>query len=175
MSMLALELSVGDGRLEVEQGLEHMLDRLWRFALTQCRDRSLADDLVQSTCTRALERADQFQPGTRLDAWLFSILASIWRNMTRSMAVRRGQGLVEAADAQLESPEADDETRLHLRQVLEHISELPEGQRSVILLVCVEDLTYAETATTLQIPIGTVMSRLSTARKSLYALNTSKK
>ncbi|MEO0975624.1 MAG: RNA polymerase sigma factor [Pseudomonadota bacterium] len=170
IDMVVLDAPAGDGRLEVEKGLGMMLDRLWRFALTQCGDRSLADDLVQSTCTRALERADQFQPGSRLDAWLFSILVSIWRNMARSITVRRGQGLVDAVDAQLEAPSADNETRLHLRQVMLQIAKLPEGQRSVILLVCVEGFTYAETAAALDIPVGTVMSRLCTARKYLHAL-----
>jgi len=158
---------VVSGRQQVEAGLEDMLERLWRFALTQSGDRAIAEDLVQATCTRALERADQFAPGTHLDRWLFSILASIWRNMARSMAVRRGEGLVEIADAHLEAPLADEETRLHLRQVLSEIAALPEGQRSVVLLVCVEGLSYAEAAATLDVPIGTVMSRLATARKTL--------
>ena len=170
MAAVALEASVVTGRREVEQGLETMLVRLWRFAMTQCGDRALADDLVQSTCRRALERADQFEPGSRLDSWLYAILMSIWRNTTRSMSVRRGAGLVEIADAHLEAPDADGESRVHLAQVLKAISELPEGQRLVMLLVCVEGMSYSEAAQTLQIPIGTVMSRLSTARKAIHAL-----
>lgn len=155
------------GRAEVEAGLESMLTRLWRFALTQCGDQSIADDLVQATCQRALEKADQFRAGTRLDSWLYAILVSIWRNMARSIKVRQGQGLVEIADTQLESADADEETKLHLAQVLAEIAKLPDGQSSVMLLVCVEGMTYAEASVALRVPIGTIMSRLHAARRNL--------
>ncbi|MEO0785964.1 MAG: RNA polymerase sigma factor [Pseudomonadota bacterium] len=173
MNAVALEAVVETGRQEVEQGLETMLARLWRFALTQCGDHAVADDLVQSTCIRALERADQFESGSRLDSWLYSILISIWRNTTRANAVRRGAGLVEIADAHLESTAAEGESKVQVAQVLKAIAALPEGQSSVMLLVCVEGMSYAEAAQSLQIPIGTVMSRLSTARKAILALKSS--
>ena len=158
------------GREAVEQGLEAMLGRLWRFALTQCGDGSVADDLVQATCIRALERAHQFQPGTRLDSWLYTILASIWRNMARANVVRRGAGLVDIADARLEALGVDAEKRVQLGHVLSAIQSLPSKQRVVMLMVCVEGLSYAETARILQVPIGTVMSRLSGARHRLRPL-----
>jgi DNA-directed RNA polymerase specialized sigma24 family protein len=85
-------------RREVRAGLEPSLARLWRYALVLSRARDVADDLVQATCLRAIERADQFVPGTRVDRWLLAILRSIWLNEIRSRRVREGGGFVEAED-----------------------------------------------------------------------------
>lgn len=156
-----------DPRLMIAKSLPDHLTRLWRFAMVRCADRALADDLVQATCVRALERAEQFIPGSRLDNWLFSILDSIWRNVRRSQGVRNGNGLIDVAEAGLASSDADEETRLQLVDVVRLIAALPEGQRSVLLLICIEGLSYEETAQTLAIPVGTVMSRLSSARSRM--------
>ena len=81
-----------ESRREVRAGLEPSLARLWRYALVFSRARDVADDLVQATCLRAIERADQFVPGTRVDRWLFAILRSIWLNEIRSQRIREGGG-----------------------------------------------------------------------------------
>ena len=86
-------------RQEVRAGLEPSLARLWRYALVLSRARDVADDLVQATCLRAIERADQFVPGTRVDRWLFAILRSIWLNEIRSRRIREGGGFVDPEDA----------------------------------------------------------------------------
>jgi RNA polymerase sigma-70 factor, ECF subfamily len=86
-------------RKEVSAGLAPNLARLWRYALVLSGARDVADDLVQATCVRALERAEQFQLGTRLDRWLFTILRSIWLNELRSRRVRMGGGFVDASEA----------------------------------------------------------------------------
>src|SRR6202522_4085670 len=86
-------------RREVRAGLEPSLARLWRYALVLSKARDAADDLVQATCLRAIERADQFAPGTRVDRWLFAILRSIWLNEIRSQRIREGGGFVDAEDA----------------------------------------------------------------------------
>ena len=86
-------------RLEVRAGLQSSLARLWRYALVLSKARDAADDLVQATCLRAIERADQFVPGTRADRWLFAILRSIWLNEIRSQRIREGGGSVDAEDA----------------------------------------------------------------------------
>jgi RNA polymerase sigma-70 factor (ECF subfamily) len=135
--------------------------------MVRCADRALADDLVQATCVRALERAEQFIPGSRLDNWLFSILDSIWRNVRRAQGVRNGNGLIDVAEAGLASSDADEEIRLQLVDAVRLIAALPDGQRSVLLLVCIEGLSYEETAQVLAIPVGTVMSRLSSARSRM--------
>ena len=86
-------------RLEVRAGLQSSLARLWRYALVLSKARDAADDLVQATCLRAIEHADQFVPGTRADRWLFAILRSIWLNEIRSQRIREGGGSVDAEDA----------------------------------------------------------------------------
>jgi RNA polymerase sigma-70 factor (ECF subfamily) len=86
-------------RREVRGGLEPALAHLWRYALVLSRAQDAAGDLVQATCLRAIERADQFVPGTRVDRWLFAILRSIWLNEIRSQRIREGGGFVEPADA----------------------------------------------------------------------------
>jgi RNA polymerase sigma-70 factor, ECF subfamily len=124
-------------RREVRAGRESSLACLWRYALVLSRTRDAADDLVQATCLRAIERADQFVPGTRVDRWLFAILRSIWLNEIRSRRIRERDGFV-----------------------LKAIEGLPEAQREAILLVYGEGYSYAEAAAMLGVPIGTIMSRL---------------
>jgi len=86
-------------RQEVRAGLEPCLARLWRYGLMLSRASDVAEDLVQATCARAIERADQFVLGTRLDRWLFAILRSIWLNEIRARRVREGGGFADAEDA----------------------------------------------------------------------------
>jgi RNA polymerase sigma-70 factor (ECF subfamily) len=151
--------------------LSRHLARLWRYALVLSGARDAADDLVQATCVRALERAEQFEPGTRLDAWLFSILRSIWFNELRSRRVRTGQGFVDASEALTFDGGREIEANILAAQVLRAVGRLPEAQRETVLLVYVEGLTYREAAATLQVPIGTVMSRLASARVALARLS----
>jgi RNA polymerase sigma-70 factor (ECF subfamily) len=86
-------------RREVRAGLERCLGRLWRYSVMLSRSGDTAEDLVQATCLRAIERADQFVPGTHLDRWLITILRSIWLNEKRAARIREGRGFVEAEDA----------------------------------------------------------------------------
>lgn len=83
------------GSEEVRSGLKPCLARLWRYGLVLSGSRDFAQDLVQATCLRALERADQFMAGTRLDRWLFTILHSIWLNELRARRIRVGGGFVD--------------------------------------------------------------------------------
>src|SRR3954454_11174235 len=87
------------GRDEVAAGLASYLPQLWRYGLIVSGNRDIAEDLVQATCVRALERSHQFSPGSRLDRWLFSILRSIWLNEVRSRRIRQGHGFVDAETA----------------------------------------------------------------------------
>ena len=151
-------------RETVASGLPALLPRLWRFAMVLSHNEETAGDLVQKTCLRALQRSAQFKPGTRLDHWCFSIQASIWKNELRAERIRRGGGFVEAEEVLVSDGEVKLETRIFLNQVL---TRLPELHRSAVLLVYVEGLTYAEAAKTLNIPLGTVMSRLANARAKL--------
>ena len=151
-------------------GLEPCLGRLSRYALVLSRANDAADDLVQATCVRAIERADQFAPGTRLDRWLFAILRSVWLNDIRARKIREGGGFVDADDALSIEGARDIETNILAGQVLKEIGHLPEAQRETVLLVYAEGYSYAEAAGALGIPIGTVMSRLATARSALASL-----
>ncbi|CAN7186622.1 RNA polymerase sigma factor [Rhizobium leguminosarum] len=152
---------------DIRSGLTENLARLWRYGLVLSHQRDVADDLVQATCLRALERADQFIPGTRLDRWLFSILHSIWLNEIRSRRVRQGQGFVDAGETLTFDGANDTETHVMAHQVLKQVNALPEAQRTVVFLAYVEGLSYREVAGILDIPIGTVMSRLAAARAKL--------
>jgi RNA polymerase sigma-70 factor (ECF subfamily) len=155
---------------EVRAGLEASLARLWRYALVLSRARDAADDLVQATCLRAIERADQFVPGTRVDRWLFTILRSIWLNEIRSQRIREGGGFVDAADALTTDGASEIETNITANAVLRAIDLLPEAQRETVLLVYGEGYSYAEAAAALGVPIGTIMSRLAAGRAALAKL-----
>jgi RNA polymerase sigma-70 factor, ECF subfamily len=157
-------------RREVREGLEPSLARLWRYALVLSRARDVADDLVQATCLRAIERADQFTPGTRVDRWLLAILRSIWLNEVRARRVREGGGFVDAENALTTDGVREMETNITASAVLRAIDQLPEAQRETVLLVYGEGYSYAEAAEALAIPMGTVMSRLAAARAALAKL-----
>lgn len=152
-----------------------LLPRLWRFALRLTANRHDAEDLVQRACVRALERPHQLQDGTSPLSWLFSIMYSVWISEVRARKVRTAN----AADYQDEffdnlpdSKASDPESELLHRQIIAAVSALPDAQRVVMLLVAVEGLSYREAAQALDIPIGTVMSRLARARLTLGELFT---
>jgi RNA polymerase sigma-70 factor (ECF subfamily) len=157
-------------RREVRVGLEACLARLWRYAVVLSRSRDTADDLVQATCLRAIERADQFAPGTRLDRWLFSILRSIWLNEARGRRVREGSGVVDAELVLTSDGAKAIEMNILAADVFNAIDRLPETQRETVLLVYGEGFSYAEAASELGIPVGTVMSRIGAARSTLAKL-----
>ena len=156
--------------LNVRDGLDRLLPRLWRFCLVLSGDRSAADDLAQATCLRALEREEQFEPGTRLDRWIFRIAQTVWLNQVRAEKVRRGGGVVPVEQAGLIDATADAESNLFANEVFSQVMALPEAQRSAVLLVYVEGYLYKEAAEHLDVPVGTVMSRLASARDRLSIL-----
>ena len=146
-----------------------LLPRLRRFALGLTGHQDEADDLVQAACERALSRLDQWQPGTRLDSWMYRIVQTTFIDGMRKRKVRGEQvDLDKARDVSgVDGPNAM-EARLTLDAVRQAIGRLPEDQRSVLLLVTVEGLSYREAAATLDIPQGTLMSRLARARLRLH-------
>lgn len=122
---------------------------------------------MQATCVRALERAGQFESGTRMDRWLMSILHSVWLNEVRARRVRDGQGTIEGEDVLSFDGEYAAQTHVMAAQVIRRVDALPEAQRETVFLAYVEGLSYREVADVLQVPIGTVMSRLAAARSKL--------
>jgi RNA polymerase sigma-70 factor (ECF subfamily) len=159
-----------DPTLQAE--LVALLPRLRRFARGLAGAPDQADDLVQAACERAIARIHQWTPGTRLDSWMFRIVQTIWLDQTRAQRVRTGEGRIDAAsplvEAELSVDGARDmEQHLTYDAVRRAMGQLPDEQRAVVMLVCVEGQSYKEAAETLSVPIGTVMSRLSRARSAL--------
>jgi RNA polymerase sigma-70 factor (ECF subfamily) len=143
---------------------------LFRLAFMWCHDRALADDLTQEALTKALRHAGQLRDATRMRAWLYGILANCWRDHLRA---RRPHDDIDAIDEELLATHAPTEQaaiRSQLAvQVRQAVACLPVGQREVLALVDLEECSYAEVAQILEIPIGTVMSRLCRARAGLRA------
>jgi len=140
-------------------------DRLYRVALAWCGDHAVADDLVQETLVLALHRYSQLRDRKRLNAWLHSILSNCWKQHLRR--VRPTVELDEsgvASDGDAESRCCAQEAALQVRCA---ILKLPVTQRQALTLVDLGGFSYAEVAEVLNIPMGTVMSRLHAARQSL--------
>jgi len=146
--------------------LEVHIASLRRYARSLLRNRVDADDLVQEALARAVSRADSFQAGTNLRAWLFTILHNVHVNQIRSRASRPDEVPVDAVEHRLTTP-ARQEERVEVREMMRLVDELPEEQRQVLMLVALEGLKYEEVAEVLGVPIGTVMSRLSRAREAV--------
>ncbi|MBA4213818.1 MAG: RNA polymerase subunit sigma-70 [Polaromonas sp.] len=145
-----------------------LLPRLRRFASGLTHDGHMADDLVQTACLKALERWHQYQADTSLASWMFRIVQTTWLDDYRT---RQRQKTDTDTDA-LPDIEGEDgrqvvERRSDLRAVRAALEQLPDDQRAVLMLVTVDGLSYQEAALALDIPMGTVMSRLSRARIKL--------
>ena len=145
-----------------------MLPRLRRFVYSLTRGAESSEDLIQETYVRALAHVDQWQPGTRLDSWMFRIAQNLWIDHKRT---ERTRGEVVDIDVIGELLSCDGrviaENRIALQQLRKDISQLSLDQRDVIRLVCGYGMSYKETGKILNLPAGTVMSRLARARGAL--------
>jgi RNA polymerase sigma-70 factor (ECF subfamily) len=158
----------GQGRSRVTNEFREqmiaMLPRLRKFAFALTG----SEDLVQETCVKALGRAHQWQPGTQLDSWLYRIAQNQWID-----TIRAGRRYAVTPPDEASLP---DERSANLSAAANHehrsirlaVGELPPEQRAVVALVCINGCSYRETSDILEIPIGTVMSRLARARKALH-------
>jgi RNA polymerase sigma-70 factor (ECF subfamily) len=146
--------------------VEPLIPALRRYARALMRDRASADDLVQDCLERAVSRWYQRRDGD-VRAWLFTILHNLAVNQFRKAASRGRHVPIDESNEDSFGEAAVQEQKLIYRDVLEKLARLPEDQRAVLLLVAVEDLSYAEAAKVLGVPLGTVMSRLSRARERL--------
>ena len=155
-----------DATDEIAALIEPQIPALRRYAHALLREREAADDLVQDTLERALAAWSGRRRDGDLRAWLFAIERNLYLARLRRRG-RRGAHLGAEALDSLADPAPDPEATLAARDVLAGLDGLPEEQRSVLLLVAVEDLTYAEAARVLDVPVGTVMSRLSRARERM--------
>ncbi|MEJ0069966.1 MAG: RNA polymerase sigma factor [Pseudomonadota bacterium] len=149
-----------------------LLPRLGRFfcprahRLDRGRERPGSDGLPAGARARATSGCR----GTRLDSWMFRIVRTVWIDELRGRKVRLGRGIVDAEDEIVVDGPRVIESRLTLDTVRRAVATLPEAQREVLMLVCVEGLSYRETAETLGLPMGTVMSRLARARLTIARL-----
>ena len=146
--------------------VEPQIPALRRYARALIRDRDAADDLVQDCLERAVGRWHQWRQEGNPRAWLFSILHNLAMNRFAKGGPVRQVAIEDADESSLARP-AQQPDRIQHRDLLRALDQLNEAQRSVLLLVGVEDLSYAEAARVLDVPIGTVMSRLSRAREQL--------
>ena len=146
-----------------------LLPRLRRFAYALTGNLDQANDLVQETCVRALEHMKQWQPGTRLDSWMFRIAQNTWYDQMRAKKVRGSVIDIELAQNLVGSDGRDvTDARLTLERVQAGLKSLPADQQVLVALICIDGMSYKEAAGVLDLPIGTVMSRLSRARKALH-------
>jgi RNA polymerase sigma factor (sigma-70 family) len=146
--------------------VEPLIPALRRYARSLVRNRATADDLVQDCLERAVSRWHQRRDGD-VRAWLFAILHNLAVDQFRKSATRGRHVAIDEASESEFGEAAAQEHRLIYKDVLNKLAKLPEDQRAVLLLVAVEDLSYANAAKVLNIPVGTVMSRLSRARERL--------
>lgn len=154
----------------LDRAIVDLLPRLRRLARALTRDVADADDLVQHTIERALVHRTQWRPGTRLDSWMFRIMKNAWIDEARGRT-RRAQ--IFAPEDAAEHIGADGaaamETRLQARSVADAMARLPDDQRLAVALVLVEGLSYKEAAEVMEVPQGTLTSRLGRGRLALMA------
>ena len=151
----------------IGSSLVPLLPRLRRYALALCRVADTADELVQMACEKALASPRQTLD-ISFEAWMFRILRNGWIDRLRRQKTRGEEiDIVEHSDLGAFDGARIPENRLVLSKTLEAIGRLPDEQRELLLLVCVEELSYRDAAEVLDLPIGTVMSRLARARRKL--------
>lgn len=154
-----------------EEELVSLLPRLRRFAHGLSRNRAEADDLTQATVERALKSKQQWQPGTRLDNWLYRIMRNLWIDTARSQS-RKLRVEAPSEDAELlgSDPREAMDSSLELQRAMAAMQKLPDEQREVVALILIEGFGYRETAEMLDLPIGTVSSRLVRGRTALLQM-----
>ena len=143
-----------------------LIPRLRRYARAPAGDRARADDLVQDTLERAWNKFHLWRPGSDLRAWLFTVMHNVHVNQVRAS---RDHAMLDDEGPEMAVAGVQGAS-LEIRDLERALAVLPPEQREVLLLIALEDMSYVEVATMLDIPIGTVMSRLSRAREKLRAL-----
>jgi RNA polymerase sigma factor (sigma-70 family) len=154
-----------------EDELSALLPRLRRFAHGLSRSPADADDLTQMTVERALRAQAQWQPGTRLDSWLYKIMRNLWIDIGRSRSRREAyEAPPEDAERVGDGGEESIEAAIDLKTVMATMQRLPGEQREIVALILIEGFGYRETAEMLGLPIGTISSRLARGRSALLAM-----
>ena len=152
---------------DVHSLIVDQIPHLRRYARALLRDRDWSDDLVQDCLTRAMDRLHLWTPGSNMRTWLFTILHNLHVNAARRRSRRPDRVGLEPDHEALRSAPPEQESGLVARDIGQALEQLPEDQRHVVLLIGLEDLAYADAAEVLDIPLGTVMSRLNRGRRRL--------
>jgi len=147
--------------------LAELRPRLYKMAYSWCQSGALADDLVQDTLIKAMRNANSLRDLKAVDSWMFTILSNCWRDYLRQQ--KPTEDIDECIFTNDDTPEREQE-RQNITDIVQNaVANLPQGQSQVLSLVELEGFTYGEVAEIVDIPIGTVMSRLNRARKALSA------
>lgn len=154
---------------EVERRLASLLPRLRRFARGLARNAADADDLVQAAAERMLKSRDQWQPGTSFDAWAYRVLRNLWIDMGRS-GQRRDKVFAPEEQGLRVGAAGGAEATVELHYLMRAMARLPDEQREAVALVMIEGRAYAEAAEVLDIPMGTLTSRLVRGRQALMKM-----
>lgn len=156
---------------ELRQGITELLPRLRRFGAALTGSQDEGDDVVQAAIERALSKAELWQPGTRLDSWMFKIMQNHWKDKVRKRKQEQKKQVLDFAgsDHTVDGRRVT-ETTIMLTKAREQFSLLSEDQRTVLALVVIDGHSYQEAADQLEIPIGTLMSRLYRAREALRTM-----
>lgn len=152
---------------QIRDQIISLLPRLRRFARTITRDPHDADDLVQLSIERALLQSAQWRPDSRFENWMFGIIRHAWIDEARSRTRRDRVFLPEESSENVSDTTGESQTGLLALQ--DALASLPEEQRMAVALVLIEGLSYKEAADVLEVPIGTVTSRLARGREALQA------
>jgi RNA polymerase sigma-70 factor (ECF subfamily) len=153
---------------QVRASITDLLPRLRRFARTITRNHDDADDLVQICVERALQRYEQWRPESRFEGWVFGIMRNAWIDEIRARQ-RRGRVLAPEEEGEYVGGGAG-ESQAEVLSIQTAMAALPEEQRMAVALVLIEGLSYKEAAEALDVPIGTLTSRLARGREALQAL-----
>ncbi len=154
---------------DVRRELVALLQRMRRFAYSLTGSMEEAEEVLQSACEKALSRLEQFEPGTRLDSWMFQIIRSVRIDRIRYSNRRPPPTIRHRRDGPLRCalPTSNSRARMDLDIIREEIANLPEEQRAVLALVTIDGMSYQEAADTLEVPSEPFMSRLARARRKL--------
>ena len=156
---------------ELSGKMQDYVSALRRYALVLTRNRDAAEDLVQDTLVKAIAAANSWNPDSNLRVWLFRIMHNTHVSAVRKTKVR------DAAKPDLPEPvdRTDPTLRVQVEQVLDALDQLPEAQRRPIVLIAVQEMSYAEVAAALDIPLGTLYSRIGRGRAALRKILEEKK
>src|SRR6476646_6527776 len=154
-----------------ESQLAELLPRLRRFAHALSHNPADADDLTQAMIERALRSKEQWQPGTRLDSWCYRIMRNLWIDTARARSRRSAREAPEEEGLSVgEDPRDAMDAAVDLKRVMDAMGRLPDEQREIVALILVEGFGYREVSEMLDLPIGTVSSRLVRGRTALLAM-----